>query len=276
MKKYFPLFLIVLLFLSVTAACAQAEPEEVTFYLTEYVNDIVPAGSIHRTVYTYDDQWRQTTLTSYQNDQPYYRVDSAYSEDGLVITMTSSGSGIVNEVSTYRRTLDENGRTIRLDLEENGELVTSTTYTYDAQGRQTSNTTLQYLSFADHSETTMSYDKNGNRTRVESTITYSDGTEQTSRTEYTYDRNNHRTSQTEYANGIVSRTIEYSYDTATNVETGIISGADGKESGKWITTYDSYGNQLKLEAYGPDGEIQFRQLYSYIGTDGTVSSGIDA
>ena len=51
--------------------------------------------------------------------------------------------------------------------------------------------------------------------------------------------------------------------------------SNGFPNGKTIETYDAFGNMLRSERYD-GGELTETTLCSYIGTDGTISSGIES
>ena len=59
-----------------------------------------------------------------------------------------------------------------------------------------------------------------------------------------------------------------------NVGTGTSYKADGTPMGKQLLEYDDYGNLLRLESQKLQGITLSVICYEYIGTDGSISSGI--
>ena len=278
MKKTIPVILICLLLTSLTAACGSNQepaktisPEEVTYYLREYTDEF--GGVIRRTVYTYDDQWRMTSwVTSMEGsdkDTEDTQGNFTYSNDNRIMTFTVKGSDVITE---FHYTFDEKGNTIRTEEYENGVQYKITDNEYDSENRLiSSESTYPLKEYWLSTSQRNTYDASGNQILEESEILLIDGTGYTTRKENAYDDQGRILQETYYVNSDLQHTYAYTYSGNTMTRTSTTPGEES--AGKLVYIYDDHGNQLRIEAYGAEGELQYRQVYTYIGTDGSTVSG---
>lgn len=258
----------VLIFSLLLAGCgAKAAPEEVKYYKTETIRTFFGA-STSREVIEYDEEWKTTRITTYQDGAEISQVDYEYTETGLRMIGTQNGT---EEILEYIITRDKQGNPLRTEQYLNGELYNSSECTYDTAGNLlTQASTIPAANMTVTLE--MKYDENGRLIKTIQDSGYAVGT-----TAYTYDENGRlltETYHTEAGSGSVIK--EYSYSDDGLVQTALIYEADRSYSGKSVTTYDKAGNMLLAENYDADGNLTLSTACSYIGTDGTVSSGIES
>ena len=92
------------------------------------------------------------------------------------------------------------------------------------------------------------------------------------RYEYQYNQKNQRVREEYYRDDALLDYIDFTWE--GNVGTGTSYQADGTPMGKKLLEYDKYGNLLRLESQDLLGTTLTVNCMEYIGTDGTVSSGI--
>jgi len=261
MKKLLAVFLFLLLILSL-AGCA--EKNAVEYYVTErYI--LQPNGDIHLTDYTYDENWNLHASTFSLNGELVYDVQYAYSEDLTVVTMTTHVANYDSDTTEVHRTFDENGNVLKALAYADGELTTETEYTYDADGREIKTVGTDSSGYVNTVERI--FDKNGNL------VTYlADNGISLSRQEFSYDQQNRRIGAEYYQNDQLTDRIEYTYE--NGVQKGIHYDASGKQQRTIFVTFDDAGNPLTEETFDLPGTLLSRTCYAYLGTDGSVSSGI--
>ena len=271
MKKLFSLLLICVLLLSLIA-CG-SEKEAVEYYLAEYTHEPAFEGATQqRILYTYDDQWRLSSILTHFGEEEAANMHYTYSEDNTVVTSTDSVSGMATEV---HRSFDKNGNIIKMEQYDQGTQTSVVYSEYDTNDRITTQVTT-YFSHAllQKSKSTYAYDSRGNEVTQTQEMTYLDGNVYVSRTEREYDSKDRVTRQRQFTGDTLSSDYLYTYDDAANTQTRT-SATEGDASGKLVYTYDDHGNTLKIEAIGPDGNTQYLQRYRYIGTDGSEASGFE-
>ena len=252
---------LLLLFLT---ACSDNSDTPVTYYMTEMTQSFAGSNST-RSVYEYNEDWSTSKITNYQNGEEVSQLIYEMTETGYLVSSTQDG---VLETMEVIVTKDDFGNPIRTEQYQNGALYIYTDCTYDDSGNL-----LTYDSYMSASDMTYrmeyTYDESGNKTKL---ITASGSS--VSITTYTYNQN-HRLlleESTVEASDQVSRT-EYSYS-----ENGLVQTAatyvNGQFSSKVITTYDTAGNKLRMEYYDSSDTLLLTTAWSYIGTDGSISSGI--
>lgn len=171
------------------------------------------------------------------------------------------------------RTFDEKRNILRMEEYEDGVQYKCTDYTYDSEGRLLSTeSTYPVKEYWESTSLRNTYDAAGNLVKEENETVLVDGTAFSSRTETAYDGQGRKTIQEVYSNDVLQYTYHFAYEGNTMTRTSTVPGEEN--SGKLVYTYDDYGNALSIEAYGPEGGLQFRELYACIGTDGSISSGI--
>ncbi len=280
MKKIFSL-LFALALLPALASCAVAPapeeiqtPEEVRYYPSEYTMEIAANGSTQRIVYGYNDQWQMTSVTSYQNGTQVGQLEYSYSEGDSVLTMVTT-MGEERSITEEHRAFDDQGNVILVESYEDGVKTAVITREFDSVGRLVS-TVTDYIGHPFYTQITnrRAYDDQGNQISEDNTIAMTDGTTSTQHKETTYDAQGNKLEDTVTTDGVPGNGYRYAYEGNTMIRTG--TGPDGSDSnGGWLVyTYDELGNELSIEAFGPDGALQYVQRYNYIGTDGSMVKGI--
>ena len=262
MKKIFAVILSLLLIASLWGC---SKNEEVTFYdRTTYRK--AQTGDITRTESTYDENWNLLLHYMTLNGNFTSKTEYEYSEDYTVLTTTSTSATYGTETSTVVRTFDENGQIIKGDSYDGDRLVGSSEYTYNEDGEmifvKSSNpgsdvtTTLERI-----------FDDGGNLIRYILDTGYYVG-----RYEYSYNNKNQRIREEYYRDDVLLDYIDYIWE--GNIGTGTSYQADGTPMGKRLLEYDKYGNLLRLESQDLLGTTLSLSCSEYIGTDGSISSGI--
>lgn len=262
MKNILALSLCLLLLFSLNACDAK---EDVTYHITKRHLEH-QTGDINLTEYTYDDQWLIQSTQTLLNGDFASSVEYTYSEDMSVVTMTTISAIYDSSVSEIHQTYDESGNLLSAASYSEGRLSGTTSYTYDAEGRQIKAVTT----YPDSSFTTTLehvYDAAGNL------IAYTVDTGlYTSRQEHTYDSRNRRISTAAYQNDALTNRIEYTWE--GNTQLGTIYNADDIPLRETVTIYDNAWNALVEETYDILGTLESRTCCEYVGTDGSISSGI--
>ncbi|MEV6382702.1 DNRLRE domain-containing protein [Streptomyces sp. NPDC051773] len=215
----------------------------------------------YRTSYSYNSHGdRVSTITPATADFPQGRTESHTYTDG---TETAVGGGTVPAGLPLTST-DTRDRVTRRSYTAAGDLaeVTDpagvvTEYTYDALGRETSNTTISDA-HPDGVTTTTAYDGESRTTTVTGPVTTNKvtGEEHQARTTYTYDPDGHplKESVADTAGDDTTRTTERTYDTHGRVAT--LTDAEGAVENY---SYDVYGHQTSRTMPGPR---TFRYAYT--------------
>lgn len=224
------------------------------------------SGDITRSENTYDEHWNLLLQYRTLNDKFASQVEYEYSEDYTVLTTKTTSAIYAPETSRIIRTFDNKGQIISSESYDGDRLVGISEITYDENGEKIfiksthpeSNTvtTLQRL-----------FDDRGNLIRyIQDTGYY------ISRYEYTYDKNDHRIREEYYWNDELRDYITYTWE--GNTGTGTSYYADGTSTGIRVLEYDDAGNLLRLETRDLRGTRLSYSCYEYVGTDGSISSGI--
>ena len=238
MGKKIIVFLLVLACLS---GCSQKDP--IKYYETRTYMES-SSGDINRSENTYDENWNLLLQYRTLNGNFASQVEYEYSDDYTVLTTKTTSAIYESETSRITRRFDEKGQIIYSESYDGDRLVGISEITYD---------------------------ENGEKIYIKSTQPDSTGY-YVSRYEYTYDKNNHRIREEYYWNEELRYYITFSWE--GNVGTAESFTADGTPTGIQILEYDDAGNLLCLEARDLLGTRLSYSCYEYVGTDGSVSSGI--
>lgn len=262
MKKILTLSLCLILVFSLFGC---GKKEKVKYYESRTYSES-STGDITRSENTYDENWNLLLQYRTLNDKFASQVEYEYSEDYRILTTKTTSAIYELETSRIIRTFDEKGQIVRSESYDGNRLVGISEITYDENGEKVfiksthpeSNTvtTLQRV-----------FDDRGNLVRyIQDTGYY------VSRYEYSYDKKDHRIREDYYWNDELRSYIEFTWE--GNVSTGTSYDADGTPGGIQILEYDDAGNLLRLESQNLSGATQTRLCYEYIGTDGSITSGI--
>ncbi len=266
MKKTIAFLLILMLLLS---GCGKNQ--EVTYYVTESLVELPSASNTMRYVHTFDDQWRTLSTTASQNGEVWSTIVYSYSEDNSVVSITSTAYGQTT-TGEHRRVLDKDGNVIKLETWEEGQQTAVSYREYDDAGRLTADTTTYFDGYMRGYKQSFSYDAQGNKTLAAYEMTLEDGTITKTRTEIHYDSQGNRAREVEVREDAMTEYIECSWE--GNVETSLCYTPDGALNRKRISAYDDHGNLLYQELYDSEGTLGNRTSYRYVGSDGSISSGI--
>ena len=198
----------------------------------------------------------------------------------ISLTMDVTDKGQILSLSNGERNqqaqveYDEKGFPTAIKVTEDGTVITTVNFTFDANGNLLKVTSPEY-----QLDTSYTYDDNGNVL----TITNPDSTE-----ECTYDENGNELTRKRYASNGKLWEYTYTYDADGNQLTGKVT-LDGElwsersntyENGNLISeingsdeyrsTYDAQGNLLTYDFYR-DGEFVWNQTYTY-DADGNCTS----
>ena len=260
MGKKIIVFLLVLVYLS---GCSQKDP--IKYYETRTYMES-SSGDINRSENTYDENWNLLQQYRTLNGNFASQVEYTYSEDFTILTTTSTSAIYASETSKVIRTFDDKGQVIRSESYDGDRLVGISEITYDENGEK-----IYIKSTQPDSDTVITleriFDDRGNLVRyIQDTGYY------VSRYEYTYNKQDHRIREEYYWNEELRDYITFTWE--GNVATGESFTADGTPTGIQILEYDDAGNLLCLEARDLLGTRLSYSCYEYVGTDGSVSSGI--
>lgn len=251
--------------LLILTLCSCAEKDKVEFYEAKsYVRH--NTGDINIRENTYDDNWNLLLSYTTLNGDFASKTEYEYSEDFTVLTTKNTSAIYEADSSTVIRTFDEKGQVIRAETYDGDRHISTTEYTYDENGEKILIQTTQ-----PDSDVVITiqriFDKRGNLvTYIQDTGFY------VGRYEYSYNQKNQRIREEYYRDDAQLDYTEFTWE--GNVGTGTIYRADGTPMGKHLLEYDDYGNLLRLESQDLLGTTQTVSCYEYIGTDGTISSGI--
>ncbi len=259
-KRVLSILLTILLLLALTGCSKEPDPN-VKFYLTEQISTYF-GTSTTRTVTEYDEDWNQSKIITWQNEELVSTVEYEVTETGYIARGTQDG---VEETLELRVTKDEDGMPLRGEQYINGELYSTSEYTYDENGNMlVFYSDMHAVGMVLRQEYT--YDEMGNKIKQTDDTGYGVVT-----TQYEYDSQNRLVK--EFSPDSPGWT-EYEYSNGGKTQTAFAYDENGTLAAKMIETYDDYGNLLTREAYDASGECTYTMAYRYIGTDGTVSSGI--
>ncbi len=262
MKKTLVLILTLVLVFSLLGC---AEKETVKYYETRTYSES-STGDITRSENTYDENWNLLLQYRTLNDKFASQVEYEYSEDFTVLTTKTTSAIYEPETSRIIRRFDEKGQIVYSESYDGDRLIGISEITYDENGEKvfirSSNpendvvTTLERI-----------FDDEGNLIRYIQDTGYYVG-----RYEYSYNKKNQRIREEYYRDDVMLDYIDFTWE--GNVGTGTSYRADGTPLGKHLLEYDDHGNLLRLESQNLSGATQTRLCYEYIGTDGSITSGI--
>ena len=264
MKRMIALFLCCLCLLCLTA-CGSNEPE-LEYYISKRQIEH-STGDINLTVHEYEDEWRILSAKTYLNGELSSELEYSYSEGGELMTVKTDSKLYGESSAEYRQEFDAAGKLIKSTSYNNGELVGSTEYSYDAEGRETELVSRD-PSGEIYSKLVYEYDKKGNL--VSQSIETS---AYTSRQEHSYDKAGQLISTKSYRNGSLEGHTEYTWE--DGVRHGSSYDGEDKLIGTSHALHDDFGNVLLEDSYDKLGTQQLITRYEYIGTDGSVTSGIN-
>lgn len=262
MKRLFAFGLSLLLLLTL---CACSKQEEVEFYESKaYIKQ--STGDINLRENTYDENWNLLQSYTTINGKFSSKTEYEYSEDFTVMTTKTTFADNTADTSKTIRTFDEKGQAINVENYEDDRLVSTTEYTYNDGGEMT------FIKSTHPEEGIVNtiqriFDEHGNLITYIQDIGYYVG-----RYEYAYNEKNQRIREEYYRDDVLLDYTDFTWE--GNVGTGTSYKADGTPMGKRLLEYDDYGNLLRLESQKLQGITLSVICYEYIGTDGSISSGI--
>lgn len=231
---------------------------ETKYFLTETVYEFAP-DMVNKTVYHYDENWKETGYTEYVNDEVNREVTYSYDEAGNQTMNIVSGdqTGTVR----YASAMNEDGTVAKLEMYQDEVLYSTTEYTYDEAGNLSYQCQTNAL-FGMVSEIWFTADG-----KILSTQnTGSDGS--VSGADYTYDENGLQTGYVNYytADGLPATTEvarEYNEEGKLVRETTTEYDSDGNVTRSYHseTTYE--GNQEFTTSYQEDGQIAIEVTKTY-------------
>ena len=223
-------------------------------------------GDINITDYTYDEEGNLLSTKLYLNDKFQSSVESDYNKDSNIVTMTNTSSNSEITVTEVQQEFDDAGQLIKESSYSDGTFAGSTEYYYDNEGRQTKMVTK-------HANSDMvitvfyEYDKSGNQ------ILYGiDTGYYISKKEHFYNEENKIYRTDDYRNNELIYRTEYHWE--ENTRYGEVYDGNEQLLGKNIYIFDDFGNSLVEETYDSMNVLDTRICYEYVGTDGSISSGI--
>lgn len=262
MKKLLALILSLLLVLTL-AGCS--EKEDVEYYISKsYIKH--DTGDINLSEKTYDENWNLLLDYTTLNGNFASKVEYEYSEDYTILTTKTTSAIYEQDSSKTIRTFDEKGQVIKAENYDGNQYIRTTEYTYDENGEMIF---IKSTQPENDSVTTIQriFDDNGNLvTYIQDTGYY------VSRYEYTYDKNNHRIREEHYKDDAMNSYCDFIWE--GNTATGTDYHADGTPGLVRILEYDDAGNLLRYEIRDLLGTMMSLICSEYIGTDGSISSGI--
>lgn len=262
MKKLLAFILSILISLPL---CSCAKKEDVEFYETKnYTRH--NTGDINILEKTYDENWNLLLSYITLNGNFASKIEYEYSEDFTVLTTKSTSAIYEPQTSKVIRTFDEKGQVIKAETYDGDRLISTAEYTYDDNGEMTFVRSTQPESDV---VTTIQriFDEKGNLvTYIQDTGFY------VGRYEYAYNQKNQRIREEYFRDDVQLDYTDFTWE--GNVGTGTNYKTDGTPMGKTLLEYDDYGNLLRLESQDLSGNTLTLSCYEYIGTDGSISSGI--
>lgn len=262
MKKVFALTLALMLTVSIFGCSKKVK---VDYYETKaYIQH--DTGDVNLTENTYDENWNLLKQYTTLNGNFASQVEYEYSEDYTELVTKTTSAIYESESSKVIRTFDEKGQVIKAETYNGDRHISTTEYTYDENGEK-----ILVRSTQPGSDIVMTIqrilDDRGNL------VTYKQDTGYyVSRKEYAYDKKDHRIREEHYRDDEMTSCCDFAWE--GNTGTGTDYTADGKPSAIRILEYDDAGNLLRYEIRDLLGTRKRLTCYEYIGTDGSISSGI--
>ena len=224
-------------------------------------------GDVNLTVHEYDDKWRMLSAKTYLNGELSSELEYSYSEDESLVTVKTSSKLYGESLAEYRQEFDSEGRLTKSVSYNDGVLVGSTEYSYDAKGRETELVSRD-ASGEIYSKLIYEYDKKGNLiSQSVETSAY------TSTQEHSYDKAGRLIGTKSYRNGSLESRTEYTWE--DGVRHGSSYDAEDKLIGTSHALHDDFGNILLEDSYDKLGTQLLITRYEYIGTDGSVWGSIN-
>lgn len=257
-------FLLTLLLAFGLCACSAGDSvlqENAEYYiLSRYV--LQSTGDVNVSSYDYDENWDLMKTETLLNGNFASAVDYTYSEDKSRVTMDYSSAVYEPHSTEVQREFDAEGRIIKDESYENGALVSTSEYVYDAEDRVIKTLT----SYPDGPTISMerSYDKNGKLICQNTDTGYS-----TSRQDYSYDAKGRLISERYYQNDVLQNYVEYTNEGSTRY--GSVCDADGNVQSKLMEVLDEAGNVLESERRDVSGNVISYSCFVYACSDGRVS-----
>lgn len=246
------------------SGCKQ-EKEDVTYYISRTMI-LQQTGDINVREHAYDSHWNPISATITLNGNFSSKTEYSYSEDFTVVTQKFTSAIYEPDSTTIVRTFDEKGQVITAETYDGDRHISTAVNTYDNAG----NVTFTVQTFPDSDLVTTienTYDDGGNLiTRQIDTGYY------VTRIEYRYDPQNRCIREENYQNNELTAYCEYEWK--GNTAQGANYSADGTPGFNIMLVRDDSGNTLVSEIRDVSGNLQTCTYNEYIGTDGSISSGI--
>ena len=259
MKKLLPILLSLLLL----TGCSQKE--DVTYYISKSVIQ-QKTGDINVRAHTYDEHWNPLSATITVNGNFSSKTEYTYSEDFSVVTQNSVSAIYEPDTTTTIRTFDGQGLVITAEIYDADRLISTAVNTYDDGGNL-----IKSVQTAPDSSVaitiTRRYDRKGNLLTLQTDTGYA-----ITRQEYTYDQHGHRIREEYYQNDVLNAYSDFQWK--GNTAYGTNCSADGTPGFTMMLVYDDAGNVLVNEIKDVNGNLQSRTYNEYVGSDGSISSGL--
>ena len=274
MKRFILLACAALLCLS--GCASQTEPPENPCRLKVHVQENTNSGHKWEFHYTYNDQGHLAGIQEYTNGEPGVLWTYEYDDWGNILRETTEETDGTVCVTEHTLTLDDAHRVLYDETFSGGVLTAITEAAYDKDGNQTmlNINRIGSLDGADLvSYVDCTYDSKGNL--IQETVRWSNDAASGGISTYIYQ--NDRLVRMEYRShdGTLNYFNKYSYDETGLIRTAMQYEADKTLSGKTITTFDEYGNELRSETYryqegipgGDDDAVDRITTYTYESID---------
>lgn len=285
MKKKLCALLLALIMASALIAC-ESEPEY-EYRILDMTTTLFN-GSVNKTEYHYDENWRLTGMTVSTDGQIQQEIAVVPDENGnpKTFTYTMADGTVVTE--EYENTYDARGNLIHRDTFQNGTLTSTLDQTFDAEGTRLTQTSTnlaypgggiitEYVYNSDGTTASMTmttgdvgisrieytYDDNGNQVR---SVTTNELGTIISETNTSYNQEGRKTISVDTSydeNGVPSATSTAEYTWEGNVVTTRGINPDGSRDDNYsITEYDEAGNMIRSEIYSGD-QLMTSQVCTY-------------
>lgn len=272
MKKYISIILSVICILSLVGCNTAIDKEPLDDTVNQVSYQVVKryiehnTGDINIHEYTYNEEGKLLSTKLYLNDTFQSSVEYNYDKDSNIVTITNTSSNSEVTVTDVQQEFNSAGQLIKESSYSDGTFAGSTEYYYDDEGRQTKMVTK-------HANSDMvitvfyEYDKSGNQI-----LHGIDTGFYISKKEHFYNEENKIYRTDDYRNDELINRTEYHWE--ENTRYGEVY--DGKEQliAKNVYIFDDFGNSLVEETYDSMNVLDTRICYEYMGTDGSISSGI--
>lgn len=256
MKKTLCIALVLAAMLGI-AGCAGAKTET-KYFLTETEYEFAP-DQIHKTVYHFDENWKETGQTEYVNGELNSETTISYDENGdqIYTIVTGDMTNTIRNAST----LNEDGTVAKLEVFQDDQLYTSTEYDYDEAGNRVyqcqTNAMVNMVS-------EIWFTPEGKILSTKNTGP--DGT--VSGADYTYDENGLQTGYVNYytANGLPAETkvvMEYNADGKETRRTTTEYDSEGNVTRSYYTETTYEGNQQFTKSYDENGQVGYEVVTTY-------------